>query len=110
MERLYETAVADRHVMQLHITFLVIRKKWVIIRKVLLQNGGFCNNYTPKRCISKQMHYKTLFLNNGYIKSLEFNENYITLFWLEKKNFDNIILTQNHTWQITRSDRNNYLV
>ncbi len=35
--------------------------------KVLLHNGGFCNNCTPKRClhnahtrsISKQRHYKT---------------------------------------------------
>jgi hypothetical protein len=30
------------------------------------------------------------------MKSLEFNDNYITLFCLEKKLFDNIILTQNH--------------
>ncbi len=33
------------------------------------------------------MHYKTHFLHNGYMKSLEFYENYITLFGLEKKTF-----------------------
>jgi hypothetical protein len=36
------------------------------------------------RCISKQMHYKTPFSHNGYMKSLEFYENYITLFCKEK--------------------------
>ena len=41
------------------------------------------------------MHYKTLFLHNGYMKSLEIYKNYITLFCLEKnKLFDKIILTQ----------------
>ncbi len=41
-----------------------------------LQNGActYC-------CISKQMHYKTLF---SRMKSLEFYEIYITLFFLEK--------------------------
>jgi hypothetical protein len=40
------------------------------------------------------MHYKTPFSHNGYIKSLEIYENYITLFCLEKnKLFDNIIRT-----------------
>ncbi len=40
------------------------------------------------------MHYKTTFSHNGHMKSLEFYENYITLFYLEKNNiFDNIILT-----------------
>jgi hypothetical protein len=59
------------------------------------QNGA-CTYW----CISKQMHYYTPFSHNGYMKSLEFYENYITLFCLEKnKLFDNIILTQNHAWQ-----------
>ncbi len=40
-----------------------------------LQNGAFTH-----RCISKQMHYKTPYSHNGYTKSLEFYENYITLF------------------------------
>ncbi len=31
------------------------------------------------------MHYKTPFSHNGYMKSLEFYENYITLFCLKKK-------------------------
>jgi len=34
------------------------------------------------------MHYKTPFSHNGYMKSLEFYENYITLFCLKKKLFD----------------------
>jgi hypothetical protein len=64
-----------------------------------LQNGA-CTNW----CISKQMHQKTPFSYNGYLKSLEFLENNITLFCLEKnKLFDNIILTQNHAWHITQS-------
>jgi hypothetical protein len=57
------------------------------------------------------MHYKTPFSHNGYMKSLEFYENYITLFCLEKnKLFDNFILTQNREWHITKSDWINYLV
>jgi hypothetical protein len=56
-----------------------------------LQNGACIHRY-----ISKQMHYKTPFSHNGCMKSLEYYENYITLFCLEKsKLFDNIILTQN---------------
>jgi hypothetical protein len=47
------------------------------------------------------MHYKTPFSHNSYMKSLEFYENCITLFCLEKKNF--FILTQNHAWHITQS-------
>jgi hypothetical protein len=59
---------------------------------IALQNGG-CTYW----CISKQMHYKTSFSHNRYMKSLEFYENQLTLFSLEKnKLFDNIILTQNH--------------
>ncbi len=55
--------------------------------------------------------YKTPFSNNGYMKSLEIYENYITLFWKEKsKVFDNNILTHSHAWQITQSGWNNYLV
>jgi hypothetical protein len=65
---------------------------------VLLHNSGFCNKCTPKRCL--QTHYKTPFSQNGYIKSLKFYENYITLFCLEKKLFDNIILAQNHAWRM----------
>ncbi len=37
-----------------------------------------------KRCISKQMRYKTPFSHNVYMKSLEIYENYFTLFCLEK--------------------------
>jgi hypothetical protein len=33
------------------------------------------------------MHNITPFSHNGYMKSLEFYENYITLFYLEKTNF-----------------------
>jgi hypothetical protein len=49
-------------------------------------------------------HYKTPLAHDSYMKSLEFYENYITLFCLEKNIlFDNIILTQNHAWDITQS-------
>jgi hypothetical protein len=48
--------------------------------------------------------YKTPYSHYCYMKSLEFYENYITLFCLEKnKLFDNIILTQNHACHITQS-------
>ncbi len=64
-----------------------------------LQNGA-----CTYRCISKQMHQKTPFSHNCYMKSLEFYENYFTLFCHEKnKLFDNIIFTQNHAWHITQS-------
>ncbi len=42
------------------------------------------------------------------MKSWNFYENYITLFCLEKKLFDNIICILNHAWHITNVD--NYLV
>ncbi len=45
-----------------------------------LQNGA-CTYW----CISEQMHYETTFSHNGYMKSLDFYENYITLFCLQKK-------------------------
>ncbi len=68
-----------------------------------LQNSTFTS-----RCISKQMHYKTTFSHNGYMKSLAFYKNYITLVlsvWKKVKNklFANIILTQNLAWHITQS-------
>ncbi len=47
-----------------------------------LQNGAW-----TYRCISKQMHYKTPFSLNGYMKNLEFYESYIILFCLGKKAF-----------------------
>ncbi len=47
-----------------------------------LQNGA-----CTYRCISKQMHYKTLFSHKAYMKSLEIYKNYITLFCLEKQTF-----------------------
>jgi hypothetical protein len=47
------------------------------------------------------MHYKTPLSHKAYMKSVEFDENYITLFCLDKKLFDYIILTQNHAWHIT---------
>jgi hypothetical protein len=61
-----------------------------------LQNGACTYSRT-----SKQMHYKTTLSHNGFMKSLEIYENYITLFCLEEnKLFDKIILTQNHAWHI----------
>ncbi len=94
-------------------SFIKWRLRYVMLRFVAvpsatatLQNGA-----CTYKCISKQMHYKTTYSHNGYMKSLEFNDNYITLFCLEKtKLFDNIILTQNRAWHITQSGWNNYLV
>jgi hypothetical protein len=64
-----------------------------------LQNGA-CTHW----CISKQMHYKTPFSHNSYMKSLEFYENYIILFCLEKdKHFDHIVLLKNHACHNTKS-------
>jgi hypothetical protein len=54
-----------------------------------LQNSA-CTN----RGISKRMYHKRPFSHNGFIKSLEFYENNISLFYLEKT-FRDIILTQN---------------
>ncbi len=45
------------------------------------------NGACTYRCISKQMHYKTPLSHNGYMKSLEIYENYITLSCLEKTSF-----------------------
>ncbi len=45
-----------------------------------LQNGACTYG-----CISKQMAYKTPFSFNGYMKSLKFYVNNITLFCIEKK-------------------------
>ncbi len=44
------------------------------------------NGACTYRCISKQMHYKTPFSHNVYMKSLE------TLFCLEKTNFLTVLL------------------
>ncbi len=45
------------------------------------------------------------------MKSLEFYENLITLFSLEKYQlFDNILLTQNHAWHINQIGWINFLV
>jgi hypothetical protein len=49
---------------------------------------AFQNGACTYQCILKQMHYKTLFSHNGYMKSLEFyDEKYISLFYQEKTNF-----------------------
>jgi hypothetical protein len=62
-----------------------------------LQNGA-----CTYQCISKQLHYETPFSHNGYMKSLEFYEKYISLFYQE--NFlKYYILTQNHAWHVTQS-------
>jgi hypothetical protein len=44
-----------------------------------LQNGA-----CTYRCISKPRHYKIPSSHNGYMKSLGFYENYITLFCMKK--------------------------
>ncbi len=61
------------------------------------------NDACTYKCISKQMHSKTTYSHNGFMISLEFYENYITLLCMEKnKLYDNIILTQTmHVVEIT---------
>ncbi len=54
----------------------------------MLHNSGFCNNYTPKQMLFQtKYHYKKPLARDSYMKSLEFYENYITLFCLEKVTF-----------------------
>jgi hypothetical protein len=66
-----------------------------------LQNGACTYRFIPK-----QTHYKIPLSHKGYMKSLWFSENHITLPVLKKKLFENIILTQNHAWYITYSGWN----
>jgi hypothetical protein len=47
-----------------------------------LQNGA-----CTYQCISKQMHFS----HNGYMKSMEFYEKYINLFYLEKNKLFEIL-------------------
>jgi hypothetical protein len=54
---------------------------------VLLHNGGFCNNATALQVHFQTNAYKTPLSHNGYMKSLEIYENYITLFFLKKQTF-----------------------
>jgi hypothetical protein len=64
-----------------------------------LQNGA-CTN----RCISKQMHHKPPFLQNGFMKSLEFYENNITLTCVEKnKLFDDAALLKTITYRAIKT-------
>ncbi len=58
------------------------------------------------------MYYITTFSHNGYMKSLEFYENYITLFCLEKKLFynGNINSEPCMAYCITQSGWNNNFV
>jgi hypothetical protein len=53
----------------------------VALATAALQNGA-CAHIGA---FPKKLRYKTPFSHNGYMKSLEFYENYITLFCLEKK-------------------------
>jgi hypothetical protein len=44
-------------------TFIIIYSisniSLTILRMVLLHNGGFCNNYTPKQCLHISVHFQT---------------------------------------------------
>ncbi len=55
------------------------------------------------QCISKQMHYKTPFSHNGYMKVWNFMKNTSLCSIWKNKTFWNIILTHNHAWHITQS-------
>jgi hypothetical protein len=69
-------------------------------KTVLAHIGAF-----PNKCTIKHP------FTTATWKVWNFYKNYITLFFLGKKQlFDNIILTQNHAWHITQSSWNNYLV
>ncbi len=78
--------------------------RWILSqlhsKTVLAHIGAF-----PNKCTIKHP-----FSHNSYMKNLEFYQNYITLFCLEKLIFWGIILTQNHALHITQSGRKNYLV
>jgi hypothetical protein len=67
---------------------LIYRCRYITVDSAItsLQNDA-CTHW----CISKQKHYKTNFSRKGCMKSLEFYENYITLFFLEKTNFLKVI-------------------
>ncbi len=62
-----------------------------------LQNGA-----CTYQCISNLMHHKTPFSHNGYMRSLELYQNYISLLCLGNKLFDNIIITLNHAWHYSK--------
>jgi len=75
---------------------------------VLLHNGGFCDNCTPKRCLQisvnfQKIYYKTTFLHNGYLKSMEFYESYITLFCLKKTFKQHYINSEHYKQQLRKS-------
>jgi hypothetical protein len=65
--------------------------QWCCYITVDSATNALQNHACIYRCISKQMHNKTPFSHNGFMKSLEFSENYITLFCLEKTNFLTIL-------------------
>jgi hypothetical protein len=58
-----------------------------------LQNGA-----CTYQCISKQMHYKTPFSHNGYMKKLEFYEKYISMFYQEKNKLFEICMAYYPKW------------
>ncbi len=72
--------------------------RWILqqlrSKTVLAPIGAFPNKYT----------LKTPFSHNGYIRSLEFYENYHFVLSGQNKLFDNNdMLAQNHAWHITQS-------
>ncbi len=83
--------------------------KWCCYITVDSTTTALQNCACTYRCISKQMHYKTLLSPNGYMSGNLWKLEHSVLSG-KKKLFYNIILTQNHTWHITQSDWNNYSV
>ncbi len=65
--------------------------KWCCYKTVDSSTTALQNGACTYQCISKQMHYKTPFSHNGYIKSLELYEKFITLFYLEKNKLFEIL-------------------
>jgi hypothetical protein len=49
---------------------LHFKKSHSHIWRVLLQNGGFCNTCTMKRCLHRKMDFKTNALNNAHVSQL----------------------------------------
>ncbi len=96
------SCVSERFIFSHKRSFLLQENMWCCYITVDSATTALQNCARTYWCISKQMHYKTPFSHNCYTKSLEFYDNYIPLFWLEKKKFFySIILTQNHPWHIT---------
>jgi hypothetical protein len=84
-------------------------------KRVLLHNGGFCNNCKtllaqisafPNKCTIKHPFRTTSIHEKSGNLCIKITHSVLS----GKKLIANIILNQNHAWHITHSGLNNYLV